>query len=130
MFNINLDKVVQKLKGHELQLPDLPSSKSAYQELEDLMLNSETIKKILKPENYIEERTLESDITKLTDENIFAVKFLQIKNSGFLSGYNPYRETQKLYVKAVLLQELLNRHNSISTNYGVQMITKYQNFSV
>lgn len=92
VFNINLDKVVQKLKGHELQLPNLPSSKSAYQELEDLMLNSETIKKILKPENYIEERTLESDITKLTDENIFAVKFLQIKNSGFLSGYNPYRE--------------------------------------
>lgn len=92
VFDINLDKVVQKLKGHELQLPDLPSSKSAYQELEDLMLNSESIKKILKPENYIEERTLESDITKLTDENIFAVKFLQIKNSGFLSGYNPYRE--------------------------------------
>lgn len=92
IFDINLDKVVQKLKGHELQLPDLPSSKSAYQELEDLMLNSENIKKILKPENYIENRTLESDITKLTDENIFAVKFLQIKNSCIFTGHNPYRE--------------------------------------
>lgn len=92
VFDTNLGKVVDKLKGQQLQLPDLPSSKSAYQELEDLMLSSESIKKILKPEEYIEGRSLETDITNLTDENIFAVKFLQIKNSGFLSGYNPYHE--------------------------------------
>lgn len=92
VFDTNLGKVVDKLKGQQLQLPDLPSSKSAYQELEDLMLSSESIKKILKPEEYIEGRSLETNITNLTDENIFAVKFLQIKNSGFLSGYNPYHE--------------------------------------
>ena len=44
----NLDKVVDKLKDVKLELPDLPSSKSAYQELEDLMLNSEAIQNIVK----------------------------------------------------------------------------------
>ena len=31
----NLDKVANKLQGKTLKLPDLPSTKTAYQELED-----------------------------------------------------------------------------------------------
>lgn len=87
----NLDKVVNKLKNTKLELPDLPSSKSAYQELEDTMLNSEAIKKIITPEKLYSSDNMDEIIKNLTDENIFAVKFLQIKNKGLLSGeYNQY----------------------------------------
>lgn len=82
----NLDKVVEKLKDVKLEFPDLPSSKSAYQELEDFMLNSEAISDKL----YLSDN-MDEIIKNLTDENIFAVKFLQIKNKGLLSGeYNQY----------------------------------------
>ena len=74
----NLDKVVNKLQGKTLKLPDLPSTKTAYQELEDIMIKSESIKKILDELG----PSLDEKITKLTDENIFAVKFLQIQNGG------------------------------------------------
>lgn len=87
----NLDKVVDKLKDVKLELPDLPSSKSAYQELEDFMLNSKAIQNIVKPEKLYSNDNMDEIIQKLTDENIFAVKFLQIKNKGLLSGeYNQY----------------------------------------
>lgn len=87
----NLDKVVDKLKDVKLELPDLPSSKSAYQELEDFMLNSEAIQNIVKSEKLYSSDNMDEIIKNLTDENIFAVKFLQIKNKGLLSGeYNQY----------------------------------------
>lgn len=87
----NLDKVVNKLKDVKLELPDLPSSKSAYQELEDFMLNSEAIQNIVKSDKLYLSDNMDEIIQKLTDENIFAVKFLQIKNKGLLSGeYNQY----------------------------------------
>ena len=87
----NLDKVVDKLKDVKLELPDLPSSKSAYQELEDFMLNSEAIQNIVKSDKLYLSDNMDEIIQSLTDENIFAVKFLQIKNKGLLSGeYNQY----------------------------------------
>ena len=87
----NLDKVVNKLKDVKLELPDLPSSKSAYQELEDFMLNSEAIQNIVKSDKLYLSDNMDEIIKNLTDENIFAVKFLQIKNKGLLSGeYNQY----------------------------------------
>ena len=87
----NLDKVVEKLKDVKLELPDLPSSKSAYQELEDFMLNSKAIQNIVKSDKLYLNNNMDEIIQSLTDENIFAVKFLQIKNKGFLSGeYNQY----------------------------------------
>lgn len=87
----NLDKVVDKLKDVKLELPDLPSSKSAYQELEDFMLNSGAIQNIIKSDKLYLSDNMDEIIKNLTDENIFAVKFLQIKNKGLLSGeYNQY----------------------------------------
>lgn len=74
----NLDKVANKLQGKTLKLPDLPSTKTAYQELEDVMVESEPIQKILKEFG----SSLDEKIISLTNENIFAVKFLQIKNGG------------------------------------------------
>ena len=74
----NLDKVVNKLKDKKLQLPDLPSNRTAYQELEDKMIRSEPIQKILGESG----TSLDEKIVSLTNENIFAVKFLQIKNEG------------------------------------------------
>lgn len=79
MLDVNLNKVVEKLKGKELQLPDLPSSKSSYQELEDFMLNSEAIQNIIKQKNLDSDKGMDEIINSLSDENIFAVKFLQIK---------------------------------------------------
>ena len=85
----NLDKVVEKLKDVKLELPDLPSTKSAYQELEDLMLNSDAIQNILKSDSIYP--NMDKLINSLTDENIFAVKFLQIRNKGMFTGkYNEY----------------------------------------
>ena len=93
MLDVNLNKVVEKLKGKELQLPDLPSSKSSYQELEDFMLNSEAIQNIIKQKNLDSDKGMDEIINSLSDENIFAVKFLQIKNKGLLSGeYNKYEK--------------------------------------
>jgi hypothetical protein len=72
----NLEKVVKKLKDVKLQNPDL-SAKSAYSELESIMLESENIKKIL-----LDTSNVDYKVNRLTEENIFAVKFLQISNGG------------------------------------------------
>ncbi len=73
----NLEKVVTDLKDAKLSPLKLESNKTAYKELEDLMLNSSSISNILCSGSPVEEQIL-----KLTDENIFAVKFLQISNGG------------------------------------------------
>lgn len=89
----NLNKVVENLSGVKLAFPDLPSSKSAYQELEDILINSEPVQKIINPTGNSVYLALDDRITALTEENIFAVKFLQIKNKGLLTGkYNNYME--------------------------------------
>lgn len=80
----NLNKVIKNLKDVKLKPPaDLPSSKTAYYELKDTLLNSDEIKKILdiKPEN----GDYTNQITELTKENIFAVKFIQISKKGELA---------------------------------------------
>lgn len=74
----NLAKVVKKFKDVKLQKPDLPSNKTTYDELENIMLNSENIKNILSNKSLDTNET----VRKLTEENIFAVKFLQISNRG------------------------------------------------
>ncbi len=71
----NLEKVVKDLKDAKLNPLKLDSNQTAYNELEDLMLNSSSINNILRSGSSVEEQIL-----KLTDENIFAVKFLQISN--------------------------------------------------
>lgn len=76
----NLDIVGKNLKDVKLKTPDL-HMKSAYQELEDIMFESEKIKNIRK--DYMKPDA--DKITELTKENIFAVKFLQIGHYGQLS---------------------------------------------
>lgn len=78
----NLAKVVKKLKDVKLEPPKFDSQKSAYQELEDIMLESPAISSIRRNSTL----SIEDQIHRLTDENIFAVKFLQINNSGALSS--------------------------------------------
>lgn len=72
----NLSKVVKKLKDVKLKQPDLPANKTAYEELEEIMLGSSKIKQILSGSD------VNAVINKLTEENIFAVKFMQISNRG------------------------------------------------
>lgn len=86
----NLEKVVNKLKDVKLQEPDLPSSKTAFDELADIMLHSKKIENIIlsyknfirKTKNIETTSKLNETIRKLTDANIFAVKFLQISGRG------------------------------------------------
>lgn len=72
----NLPKVVSKLKNAELSIPFM-NPKTAYTQLEETLLNSENIEKLIKNS----ELTVEEQIKQLSKENIFAVKFIQISNN-------------------------------------------------
>ncbi len=76
-FNKNIKEVADKLSNAQLVPPDY-SGVSAYKKLEGLMLESPNISSIIS----VPSMSLEEKITKLTKENIFAVKFKQISNDG------------------------------------------------
>lgn len=80
VLNKNLSKIINDLDKSKLQ--DIISGMStAYADLEKLLVDSTAIKKIMKSSNDINDQ-----IKKLTDENIFAVKFMQISDEyGVLS---------------------------------------------
>ena len=81
IFEQNIDIAAKNLKDVKLKTPDL-HTKSAYQELEEIMFSSEKIKGIR--DNF---KISDADkIKELTNENIFAAKFLQIGNYGELSS--------------------------------------------
>ena len=75
----NLAKVVEKFKDKKLVNPELGEIKTAYKELEETMLESDSIKSILNNSYAV---SIDDTIKALIDENIFAAKFLQIRNSG------------------------------------------------
>lgn len=77
ILSANLDKVVKNLKGVKLEKPNLPSNKTAYSEIEDILLNSDEIKAIMHSGDTVDEKILQ-----LTEQNLFAVKFLQIQRGG------------------------------------------------
>ncbi|MCR4881795.1 MAG: hypothetical protein K6A44_07585 [bacterium] len=77
ILNQNLSIVINKLKGAQLFEPSF-QSQSAFQKLESTLLNSESISKILNDYSL----STEEKIIRLTDENIFAVKFKQIQANG------------------------------------------------
>lgn len=77
VLGANLDKVVKNLKGVKLEKPNLPSNKTTYDEIEHILLNSEEIKGIINSEGTVNEKILQ-----LTEENLFAVKLLQIQRGG------------------------------------------------
>ena len=85
VLSANLNKVVSKFKNVSLKTPELVSGKTAFNEIEDMVLGSKGIKKIL---DNADNLSVEQQILKLTDENFFAVKFLQIKDNSIkgLSG--------------------------------------------
>ncbi len=70
----NLDETVKLLKNVELKPSEFSSGKTNYETIKDIMLESPSIKKILKNESGL---NIEEQIRRLTNENIFAVKFLQ-----------------------------------------------------
>lgn len=70
----NIEKVVTKLKAAKLT-PTFNSSKTAYTELKDMLLDSENLNKIINGNLPVEKK-----ITQIIDENIFAAKFIQ--NAG------------------------------------------------
>ena len=72
VFNENIEKVTKKLADAKLNSPEF-KGKTAYKELEELMLGSSNIKSIIESPAGVEDK-----ITQLTKENIFAVKFKQI----------------------------------------------------
>ena len=76
VFNENLKKATETLSKAKLTKPDY-ADKSALAQLEDAIYRSKNVSKIIDGDLPIEEQ-----IKKLTDENIFAVKFKQISNDG------------------------------------------------
>lgn len=72
LYKTNIEKVTKELAEAKLNPPEYKTV-TAYNQLEDLMLNSPAIKSITESKAPYDEL-----ITKLTDENIFAVKFKQI----------------------------------------------------
>ena len=83
VFDVNLDKAVKRLKNAELTIPEF-SRRTTYNELDDILMSEKEIQSIIHdPDLSIQEK-----ITKLTDENIFAVKFKQISgdNSAITKG--------------------------------------------
>lgn len=77
VLGANLEKVVKNLKDVKLQKPNLPSNRTAYDEIENILLNSDEIKGIIHSGD-----TLDEKILQLTEQNLFAVKLLQIQRGG------------------------------------------------
>lgn len=77
VFNKNLEKATEKLMKAELKAPDYAGC-SAFQELQNTLLGSKEISSII----HNHRLSPEEQITKLTEENIFAVKFKQISSDG------------------------------------------------
>ncbi|MDR1167752.1 MAG: hypothetical protein LBK53_02530 [Heliobacteriaceae bacterium] len=72
----NMDSVVKKLKDVKFKKPDFYSDKTVYDELENLLLKSDAVDKILSSG-----KKTDAIIKALTEENIFAVKFKQIQGN-------------------------------------------------
>lgn len=77
VFAKNMDKVVKELQGKKLNKPDFETAKTTYAELEEILMGDESVREIIHGSESVEEQ-----IQRLTEENIFAVKFKQISNSG------------------------------------------------
>ncbi|MCQ2738817.1 MAG: AarF/UbiB family protein [bacterium] len=76
VFDKNLENAVNKLKGAKLEAP-FKENITAYDELDRILMGSQDVNRIINSTDSIEEK-----IKKLIEENIFAVKFKQIKNDG------------------------------------------------
>ena len=77
VFDENLKKATDKLEKATLKAPDY-TGKSTYENLQDVLFSNKTVNDII----YDSRTSIEDKIKKLTDENIFAVKFKQISNDG------------------------------------------------
>lgn len=71
VLGTNIEKVVTKLKDAKLK-PAFDSAKTAYTELQEMLIGSDKLTKIIHGSLPDEEK-----IVKLIDENIFAAKFIQ-----------------------------------------------------
>lgn len=81
VLGANLDKVVKNLKGVKLEKPNLPSNRTAYEEIQNILLNSDEIKSIIDSGDPLDEKILQ-----LTEQNLFAVKLMQISHFGEISS--------------------------------------------
>ena len=73
----NLKKATEKLEKATLKTPDY-AGKSATEEIQGALFRNKTIEDIICDRNI----SVDEQIKKLTDENIFAVKFKQISGDG------------------------------------------------
>lgn len=119
----NLEKVVKKLKDVKLKEPNFRSTKTAYSELEDLMLDSPKIKSIL--ENH--KLSPDQKIIKLIKENLFAAKFLQISKRGeeitsmLIENCPPSRTTPEAQAE---INRLLKANYKVSKLLGVGTVAE------
>ncbi|MBQ3101422.1 hypothetical protein IJC60_00290 [bacterium] len=76
IFEKNIDKAVDNIKSATLE--KISTGKSSYSQLEEIMFENSAIKNIMNNDNL----QVSEQIQKLSDENIFAVKFKQINSNS------------------------------------------------
>ncbi len=78
VLNKNLNEAVSKLKNVKLEASELVQTGGAYAELEKRLMNTPTVKAIMDNHGM----PIEEKISKLTEENLFVVKFKQISGKN------------------------------------------------
>lgn len=122
VFNTNLKKATDKLLNASLKDSEF-NGESTYKELESILMKSENVSKI------IENKTIkmEDKVKKLTEENIFAVKFKQISNdtsalTRMLRENCP--ETRTIEQAQKMIDEKLGSGYTISKLLGVGTVAE------
>ncbi len=122
VFDTNLKKATDKLLNASLKDSEF-NGESTYKELESILMKSENVSKI------IENKTIkmEDKVKKLTEENIFAVKFKQISNdtsalTRMLRENCP--ETRTIEQAQKMIDEKLGSGYTISKLLGVGTVAE------
>ena len=122
VFDTNLKKATDKLLNASLKDSEF-KGESTYKELESILMKSENVSKIMENKTI----KMEDKVKKLTEENIFAVKFKQISNDSsaltrILRENCP--ETRTIEQAQKMIDEKLGSGYTISKLLGVGTVAE------
>lgn len=122
VFDTNLKKATDKLLNASLKDSEF-KGESTYKELESILMKSENVSKIMENKTI----KMEDKVKKLTEENIFAVKFKQISNDSsaltrMLRENCP--ETRTIEQAQKMIDEKLGSGYTISKLLGVGTVAE------
>ncbi len=122
VFDTNLKKATDKLLNASLKDSEF-KGESTYKELESILMKSENVSKIMENKTI----KMEDKVKKLTEENIFAVKYKQISNDSsaltrMLRENCP--ETRTIEQAQKMIDEKLGSGYTISKLLGVGTVAE------